>query len=260
MRTNKWQQHRVTGSRGHRTAASMCTVLSGKPHSPTRAVFSPLDSFYFECFGQAWADTVFLRVQPCISLTGIGLLTLDPEPSEGTCKQGTATNHGDFTLTRQGVEQGDYPGLRYQQSHGGTQRPLVGWGSWWETLYFEKVPKDDPITGKCITNKHNKPRRALLVRDDSQCPCSPTVTWTVHTFLIGDEVTLCKRVHPQALLSGLTSPARAPLCQVTPKPGSTQLQRPSRQAKARASGQPGCLMFEDMGLLTSTSLGGVLHI
>lgn len=116
-------QHRVTGH-----MASMCATLSGKPHSPTRAVFSPLDSFYFESFGQAWADTVFLCIRPCISLTGIGLLTLDPEPTAGTCKQGTATNRGDFTLRRQGVEQGDYPGLRYQQSHGGTQRPLVGWG------------------------------------------------------------------------------------------------------------------------------------
>lgn len=35
-------QHRITES-----MASMCTAISGKPHSPMHAVFSSLDSFYF---------------------------------------------------------------------------------------------------------------------------------------------------------------------------------------------------------------------
>lgn len=65
------RQHRITDY-----MASMCTTVSGKPQTPAHAVFSR-QLLLGESFGQAWADTVFLHVKPCILLIGIGLLTLD---------------------------------------------------------------------------------------------------------------------------------------------------------------------------------------
>lgn len=111
-------QHRITDY----MASYMRTTISGKPHSPAHAVFSSPDSFYFVSLSGRPGLSLFLHI------IGTGLLTLDQEPTEGTCKQGTVTNHGGFTLRRQGVEQGDHPDLRYQQYHRGTQRPLEGWG------------------------------------------------------------------------------------------------------------------------------------